>query len=168
MPIFGPTLLLLALNLFVLWAASGVIRARSKTTPNREDAEAFAARGVKLMELDPPAVQRALRAHANAMAITVPFAMLCAIFVAAGGLQQLASTGDLGPLPGAAALDPSSPLISRTFLRVLCGTHVVGRLLHGPFYILEKQPWRTIAFAMSALTTLLMFALDGWLLWLRS
>ena len=58
---------LLVINLLGLWAFSGKIRGQTKTMLNEEDARTI-ARGAKLTEAEPPEVQRALRAHANAMA----------------------------------------------------------------------------------------------------
>ena len=73
-------LIVLSLNLLLLWAYSGVVRGKAKSTPNEEDAKT-----IKLSPSEPPEIARVLRAHANAMANIVPFLFLGFIFVLAGG-----------------------------------------------------------------------------------
>jgi uncharacterized MAPEG superfamily protein len=69
----------LSLNLLGLWAYSGAVRGKSKSTPNPEDAT-----GRSLAEQDPPEVARVLRAHRNAEASIVPFLVLRLLYVILG------------------------------------------------------------------------------------
>jgi prostaglandin-E synthase 1 len=126
---YSVSLLLLSLNLLVLWAYSGAVRGKTKTTPNQEDSGTV-ARGAQLVETDPPAVARVLRAHKNAMANIVPFAILGLVFVLAGG--------------------------SGTVAWVIFGVFTVARLAHSLAYLNEKQPWRTLSFALGGATTLVL------------
>jgi len=77
---YAVSLIVLSLNLLLLWAYSGVVRGKVKTTPNNEDAKA-----AKLVEIESPEVARVLRVHANATASIIPFALLGLVFVLAGG-----------------------------------------------------------------------------------
>lgn len=72
--------IILSLNLLLLWAYSGVVRGKAKSTPNEEDAKT-----IKLSVTEPPEIARVLRAHANAMANIVPFLVLALVYVLAGG-----------------------------------------------------------------------------------
>src|ERR1700685_3703644 len=74
-------LVVLSLNMLVLWGYSGGVRGKSKTTPNPEDTRGPAR---QLAEVDPPEVARVLRAHRNASANIVPFALLGLVWVLAG------------------------------------------------------------------------------------
>jgi uncharacterized MAPEG superfamily protein len=128
---YAITALALSLNLIVLWAMSGVVRTRSKTALNPEDAAQFK---VAQSDADPPAVARVLRAHANAEASIYPFLILGLVFVLAGG----------GYKTGA----------------IIFAVFVVARVLYSVFYIAARQPWRTISFALGGVATLaLMIAL---------
>lgn len=124
---YSVSILVLALNLLVLWAYSGAVRGKTKTTPNAEDA---GGKDTKLVEGEPPEVARVLRAHANAMANIVPFAILGLVFVLAGGSAMAAE--------------------------VLFGVFVVARLLHSLVYLAGKQPWRSMMFGIGALDTLVL------------
>jgi uncharacterized MAPEG superfamily protein len=121
-------MLVLALNLLVVWIYSGAVRGKTKTTPNREDAPE--GRGTKIVDAEPPEVARALRAHANAMANIVPFAVLGLIFVLAGGSGTVAS--------------------------VVFGVFAAARVLHSFVYLAGKQPWRSLAFGIGAFDTLVL------------
>jgi len=77
---YAVMVIVLSLNLLVLWAYSGAVRGKSNTTPNAEDSKGGAA----LVEVEPPEVARVLRAHKNAMANIVPFAILGLVYVLAG------------------------------------------------------------------------------------
>lgn len=123
---YAASLLVLSLNLLVLWAYSGAVRGKTKTTPNEEDA----ARGSKLVPDNPPEVARVLRAHSNAMANIVPFAILGLVFVLAGG--------------------------SGTAAAALFGVFTFARLAHSFAYLGGKQPWRTVSFGLGAVTTLVL------------
>ena len=71
-----------------------------------------------MAETDPPEVARVLRAHANAMANIVPYALVGLVFVLVGG--------------------------SPTVALVLFGVFTAARLAHSVAYLSGKQPWRTI------------------------
>jgi uncharacterized MAPEG superfamily protein len=126
---YAVSLILLSLNMLLLWAYSGSVRGKSKTTPNREDAGTI-ARGAQLLESDPPEVARVLRAHRNATANIVPFAILGLVFVLAGG--------------------------SGTVAAVIFGVFTAARLAHSFAYLGEKQPWRSLSFGVGGLTTLVL------------
>jgi uncharacterized MAPEG superfamily protein len=126
---YAISLVVLSLNMLVLWAYSGGVRGKTKTTPNVEDASTV-ARGSKLVEGDPPEVARVLRAYKNAAANIVPFAILGLVFVLAGG--------------------------SGTVAAVLFGVFTAARLAHTFTYLAAKQPWRTISYGLGALATLVL------------
>lgn len=131
-PAFLPyalSMLVLSLNLLVLWAYSGSVRGKTKTTPNQEDAGTI-ARGAKVVDGNPPEVARVLRAHDNAMANIVPFAILGLLFVLAGG--------------------------SATVAYAVFGVFTAARLAHSFVYLAEKQPWRSLSFGVGGLTTLVL------------
>jgi glutathione S-transferase len=116
---YAVTVLVMALHMVLLDAYSGVVRTRTKTVVNPEDAKTV-AKGAELVEGDPAAVARVLRAHRNLLANGVPFLFL--------GLVWL--------------------FFAPTFLwaAVVFGTFVVARLLHSISYVNEAQPWRTLFF----------------------
>ncbi len=123
--------IVLSLNLIGLWVCSGVLRGRSKTAINGEDASLFRA---QFAEVDPPEVARALRAHRNAMATSVPFLLLGLVFVLAGGAYGL--------------------------FVAICVVFCAARIVHSFAYVAHRQPWRTIAFTVGELaTTVLIIAL---------
>jgi uncharacterized MAPEG superfamily protein len=78
-------LIVLSLNMLVLWAYSGAVRGKTKTTPNQEDAKT-----AQLVESEPPEVARVLRAHKNATANILPFLFLGLAYVLAGGSAVVA------------------------------------------------------------------------------
>ena len=127
--------LVLCANLLFLWGYSGATRGKSKTTMNEEDVATF---GGSLTDSDPPPVARVLRAHRNAEASIYPFLSLGLVFVLAGGT-------------GVAAM-------------IFFGIFTVARLLHSLTYLREKQPWRTIFFAIGGLTTIALMLDILWLL----
>lgn len=122
---YAVSIIVLSLNLLLLWAYSGVVRGKVKTTPNPED-----AKGAKLIEVESPEVARVLRAHANAMANIVPFAILGLVFVLAGGSVLAAE--------------------------VIFGVFTIARIAHSFAYLGGKQPWRSMFFGIGALTTLVL------------
>jgi uncharacterized MAPEG superfamily protein len=122
---FGSTALILSINLLLLWASSGVIRARSGVAINPEDGARY---GVPVSEMDPPAVARLLRVHRNAEATIFPFLILGLVYVLAGGGAEVAVA--------------------------IFAIFVVARIAHSITYLRAMQPWRTIAFATSLLANL--------------
>lgn len=114
---------LLLLMLF-LWLYSGSVRSKSKTTVNTEDGAAFKA---TVVEQDPPAVARVLRAHINAEANIYPFLFLGLLFVALGGSLRMGE--------------------------IVFGVFVLARLMHAITYLRGSQPWRTIFFIIGGLAT---------------
>jgi glutathione S-transferase len=125
---YAVSLLVLSANLLFLWAYSGGVRGRTKTTPNPEDA----GKRSQVLEKDPPEVARVLRAYANAAAATLPFAILGLVYVLAGGASSTAI--------------------------VIFGIFTVARLAHAVTYLGGKQPWRTISFGVGALATVALMA----------
>jgi glutathione S-transferase len=116
----------LCLNLFGLWAYSGAVRGKTKTTPNAEDAAR--ASNSTVSADTPPAVARVLRAHANATANIVPFLILALLYVLLGATPKMAW--------------------------ICFGGFTGVRYLHTFFYLREKQPWRSIAFGLGGLIAL--------------
>lgn len=129
--IYSVTMVVLCLNVLALWGYSGAVRNKSKVTPNPEDAgRAAEGNAFSVAAVDPPAVARVLRAHRNAADNILPFAILGLLFVLWG----------------------ASPLLTGIF----CGVFGIARITHSLTYLNEKQPWRTISFAVGALATLVM------------
>jgi prostaglandin-E synthase 1 len=124
---YALSLIVLSLNMLVLWAYSGAARGKTNTTPNEEDAKTVAS-GAKLVDVDPPEVARVLRAHRNATANIVPFAILGLVYVLAGG--------------------------SGTVAIAVFGVFTAARLAHSFAYLGGKQPWRTVSFVVGGLATL--------------
>ena len=133
--VYAITCLILCVNLLFLWGYSGVVRAKTKTAMNEEDAARFRA---SLAEIDPPQVARVLRAHRNAQASIYPFLFLGLVFVLAGGT---AGTGT-----------------------VIFGIFTGARLLHSIFYLAGQQPWRTIFYTIGALATIALMLDIIWLM----
>ena len=128
---YAITALVLSLNLIVLWAVSGGVRAGTKTALNAEDATMFKATHV---EVDPPAVARVLRAHRNAEANIYVFLILGLIYALAGGAYMPAL--------------------------IIFVVFTLARILHSIFYVRGGQPWRTVSFTVGGVATLaLMIAL---------
>lgn len=132
---YAITALVLSVNLIFLWARSGAVRAKTGIAINEEDSIRFKA---ALAEHDPPAVARVLRVHANAQATIYPFLVLGLVFVLAGG--------------------------AGTTARILFGIFTVARLLHSFVYLKGMQPWRTIFFILSGLSTIALGVAIIWLL----
>ncbi len=125
--VYSASMVVLCVNVLALWAYSGAVRARTKTSHTREDLGVTAG---GLVDVDPPAVARVLRAHRNAADNILPFAVLGLLYVLWG----------------------ASPLLTSIF----CGVFVVARLGHTFSYLNEKQPWRSVSFAVGVLTTFVM------------
>jgi uncharacterized MAPEG superfamily protein len=132
---YAVTCVALSCNLMFLWAYSGAVRNKAKSTPNPEDASRFNA---SLAETDPPGVTRVLRAHANAQSSIVPFLALGLVYVLAGGP------------PGPALL----------YFTVF----TVARWLHSWAYLGARQPLRTIFFVVASLPLLALMVHVAWLL----
>ncbi len=125
----------LSCNLMFLWAYSGAARSKIKSTPNPEDTTRFNA---ALADVDPPAIARVLRAHANAQASIVPFLALGLVYVLAGG--------------------PLSPAV------YYFSIFTVARWLHSWAYLVGRQPLRTISFVVASLPLLALMVHVVWLL----
>ena len=126
---YAVTLIVLSLDLLFLWAYSGAVRGKAKATPNPED-----ARGAnKLVDTDPPEIARVLRAHANAMANIVPFAILGLVYVLSGAPWMTAA--------------------------IVFGVFAFARIAHAFAYLGGKQPWRSLSFGVGALATLVLMGL---------
>lgn len=116
-----------SLNLLALWNLSGAARARSHTTLNPEDARTV-VRGATVVDSEPAAVARVLRAHRNSHDNTVPFLLLGLVFV------------QLHPDPLEAKL--------------LFATFTAARIVFSITYVLGLQPWRTLSYVLGVATTL--------------
>jgi uncharacterized MAPEG superfamily protein len=110
--------------LLVVDASSGAVRSKSRTTPNPEDVRSV-SKGAKVVETDPDAVARVMRAHRNALANIVPFLIVMFVYVALGATAQ--------------------------WVLILCGVFTAMRLTHALAYIGAIQPWRTVSFAVGQL-----------------
>ena len=67
---------------------SGATRSKTGVAINAEDAATFK---LPLGDTDPPPVARVLRAHANAQANILPFALLGLVYVMIGGAPEFAA-----------------------------------------------------------------------------
>jgi microsomal prostaglandin-E synthase 1 len=132
MLVYSITMIVLCVNLLVLWGYSGTVRSRSKTTPNAEDPETI-VKGAAVTAADPPDVARALRAHTNAAANIVPFAILGFLYVVYGA--------------------------STLSMAIVCGVFVVARIGHTVVYLRAIQPWRTILYAIGGVDTFVLTVL---------
>lgn len=130
---FAWSTVLLSANLLFLWAGSGATRAKSKTTNNPEDATSV-SKGATVVTQNPEEVSRGLRVHANADANILPWFMLAALFVVLEGPANQAAG--------------------------LFGVFVAARWLHSIVYLAGKQPWRTLSFAIGALSTGALLVMD--------
>jgi prostaglandin-E synthase 1 len=113
-------ILLVAIDVF-----GGVFRARTKTTPNEEDAASDLFNGSRVEEEDPDGVARVMRAHRNALSNIVPFLILMWLYVALGATAP--------------------------WVVALCGVFTAMRVIHAVTYIRAIQPWRTISFQIGTL-----------------
>jgi len=121
-PVFGLYALvatLVSLHLAVLGSYTGFVRTRRKVFVNPEDASTFKATGA---EVDHPDVQRTKRAHMNALENAVPF-------LAIGFLYALSGPSKVGA-------------------QAYFFTYLGSRVLHSIIYLVGKQPWRTLMFAI--------------------
>jgi glutathione S-transferase len=114
----------LCLNLLVIWNASGGVRAKTKTTPNREDVKTFGDE-IRVTEGEAASVARVMRVHRNAVAVVVPFLFVALVYVLLGAPAREAW--------------------------VLLGAFTAARVVHSVVYALGVQPWRTISYAVSQL-----------------
>ena len=131
---YSLTSVLLCLNLLLLWIASGAVRAKGGMAINPEDGARYNA---PVSDQDPPGVARILRAHRNAEAVIYPFLLLGLVYALAGG--------------------------TITFAAPIFAIFLISRLAHSGFYLASKQPWRTVSFAISLLTTIALLLGDVWL-----
>jgi len=74
----------LCLLLVTVDTFGGIFRARTKTTPNQEDALFDLFKGSKVVVDDPDGVARVMRAHRNALSNIVPFLILMWLYVMLG------------------------------------------------------------------------------------
>ena len=125
---YALTVVVNSLNLLVLWSISGIVRGRTMTTMNPEDAAMAQRRGASVVTVDPPEGARVLRVHRNSFDNTVPFLLLGFVFAA------------LGP--------------DKIEAQILFGVFTGARLLFSFAYLKGLQPWRTISFLVGVLTTL--------------
>jgi len=115
----------LCLLLVTVDTFGGIFRARTKTTPNQEDALFDLFKGSKVVVNDPDGVARVMRAHRNALSNIVPFLILMWLYVMLGA--------------------------TTTWIVALCGAFTAMRFVHAISYIRGIQPWRTISFVTGQL-----------------
>lgn len=112
-----------ALHLLTIAGITGYLRARAKKFVNPEDAKLNKGEAV---EAEDEAVARSKRAHQNLIESALPFFPVALLYVMTGATHN-----------GAA---------------IYMYTFVAVRILHTIFYMLGKQPFRTISFAIGAAT----------------
>jgi prostaglandin-E synthase 1 len=120
---------ILCLNMLGLWGYSGAVRTKTKTTPNKEDANTV-AKGAKVLSKDPPDVARVLRAQRNADVNVMPFLVLGLLYVINGASTRAAW--------------------------FIFGSFTLTRIGHTFAYLNGKQPYRTVLFVIGGLITLLL------------
>lgn len=125
--IYAISCLVLVAHLLFLWGWSGVVRSKTKTAVNPEDAEKF---GATLVPADPPEVARVMRVYENALSICVPFFIVALLVTALDG--------------------------GRLFAEITFGTFVGVRLLYAVVYLRGAQPWRTLLYTVSAIVLVVM------------
>jgi prostaglandin-E synthase 1 len=116
---------ILAIQLLLLAFYTGGVRARSKTFVNAEDAATFKG---ATADADHPDVRRVQRAHQNLIENALPFLGVGLLYV----------------------LTNPSVMAAQIFFFGF----VAVRLLHSAFYLANKQPFRTMTFAVGALLTI--------------
>lgn len=121
MKLYAMSAAIVALHMFLLAGITGGVRASRKVFVNPEDA---ALNKATQANDDHPDVLRVMRAHNNLIESAVPF-------FAVGLLYALTN--------------PSAGTAKAYFF-----TFVGARALHSVFYLLGKQPFRTISFAVGA------------------
>jgi microsomal prostaglandin-E synthase 1 len=83
--VYALTAVIVCLHMILLDSYSGVVRGKSKTTPNREDSKTF-----EIVATEPEDVARVLRAHRNLVANGVPFLILGLVMVLLGTTKTTA------------------------------------------------------------------------------
>ena len=116
---------ILGMHLIALALWTGTVRVLRKTWINAEDARLN--KGTQA-ETDHPDVQRAKRAHMNAIENAIPFFVIGYLYVLTA---------------------PSATAATLYF-----ATFTGARLLHSVFYLLGRQPFRTLMFVAGVLATL--------------
>jgi len=116
---------IVGVQLILLAFWTGTVRVMRKTYVNPEDAK---LNKTEQAETDHPDVQRVKRAHQNLLENALPFFVVGALYVASGPTK----------------LGAQAYII----------TFTVARVLHTFFYLFGKQPFRTLMFAIGALSVL--------------
>jgi len=116
---------IVAIHLILLAFYTGSVRAKNKTFVNAEDAATFKG---TTADAEHPDVRRAQRAHQNALENALPFFGVGILY----------------------ALTNPSALAAQVFFFGFVGV----RVLHSIFYVANKQPFRTMSFAIGALLTI--------------
>lgn len=125
--------LAVALDLIFCWMYSGLVRGKTKTTLNAEDAVQF---GTRLVDADPPEVAHVLRAWGNAVAMGVPALTIGLLYVLAGAHAGLAQG--------------------------VFGLYAASRWLYTLAYLRRLQPWRTVFFSAALLCVAAMMGALAW------
>ncbi len=119
--VYAATVVIMCLHMVLLDAFGGVVRAKTKTVVNPEDASTV-AKGADIVKADPDGVARVMRAHRNLLSNGVPFLLLSGLWM---------------------AFTPSFAWVAG-----VCGTFVVARFVHSIAYVREAQPFRTLSFVV--------------------
>ncbi|MFO0550756.1 MAG: MAPEG family protein [Polyangiaceae bacterium] len=124
MKVYALAATIVGLHMLLLALWTGTVRTQRKVFVNPEDAKLSNGTAA---DADHPDVLRVKRAHQNLLENAIPFFGIGLLF---------------------ALTNPSV-----TSARAYCFTFVGARVLHTIFYLLQKQPFRTLMFAVGVLTT---------------
>ncbi|HJU29440.1 MAG TPA: MAPEG family protein, partial [Candidatus Binataceae bacterium] len=119
--------IVLALKMAAISIAQGRARLATKIFVNPEDATTF---GGKAMPEEAPAVQRGAKAWRNDLENIPIFLILAWIYVAAG--------------------------LSTVAFAIYCGVFTLARIAHTICYLNSIQPWRTYAYTVGSIVTLVL------------
>lgn len=122
--VYALSAVFLSVHMILLDSYSGVVRAKAKVTPNKEDARSAATVALE----EPEEVARVMRAHRNLLVNAVPLLVLGLVMVLLG--------------------------TTKTTAMAYFGTFIVARLGHTFAYLGGKQPWRSIFFTIGQLAIL--------------
>ncbi|MBL8740214.1 MAG: MAPEG family protein [Myxococcales bacterium] len=122
--VYALSAVFISVHMILLDSYSGVVRAKAKVTPNKEDARSAATVALE----EPEEVARVMRAHRNLLVNAVPLLVLGLVMVLLG--------------------------TTKTTAMAYFGTFIVARLGHTFAYLGGKQPWRSIFFTIGQLAIL--------------
>lgn len=120
--LYALTSAILGIHLLLLALWTGTVRSFRKQYVNQEDSQMLKGAVVEVEHVD---VLRAKRAHQNALENAVPFFVIAFLYALTS------------PTQGAA--------------QIYFFTFLGARVLHSVFYLLGRQPFRTLSFAVGVL-----------------